>query len=307
MYPRQFEYERAESVDHALEVLEKYGEEARVLAGGMSLIPLMKLRIFSPKYIIDIGRLSELKTIEKKDSSFEIGALVTHSSLIDNKLLKDLPIISSTAKVIGDVQVRNMGTIGGSIAFADPASDWIPTLLALKASVICKSKNRGERKVPLELLLKDSYTLDLKYDEIITKIVIPMSQPNFINVGLHLKLARRTGDYGIAIVSVQANLSREKVIKDIGIGIGAISRVPFRPIEIENIILNNELNNELIENATKEFKNIIEGMEVFSDIKSPEWYRKDVIIYLFKRSLYGILEIAEGRSTVDRFTEKFYE
>ncbi|PSN82191.1 hypothetical protein B9Q01_08745 [Candidatus Marsarchaeota G1 archaeon OSP_D] len=301
MYPRPFKYERAENINHALELLAKYNADARILAGGMSLIPLMKLRIVSPNYVVDIGRLFDLKRIERKKDSIEIGALVTHNSIIDNASLKELPIMSSTAKVIGDIQVRNMGTIGGSVAFADPSSDWIPTLLALKASVICRTQ-KEERKVPLEFLLKDSYELNLKPDELITKIIIPLPKSDLINVGLHLKLERRTGDYGIAIVSVQASLSHEKEIQEIGIGIGAVNKVPFRPVEVEKILLGSTLNNEIIEKATKEFSSIIEELDVLSDIKAPAWYRKDVILTLFRRSLYGVLQIAEGRTLEDVFT-----
>src|SRR5215210_606725 len=169
MYPSSFEYNRAESVDHAIELLGQYGEDARLLAGGASLIPLMKLRLANPTHLIDIGRLSDLVGVRRENGSFVVGALTRHVDLERHAELRAaLPIAHDAASHIGDTQVRNMGTIGGSLAECDPAGDWAPVLLALDGAVRVRG-SQGARTIPAAELFVDAYTTALRPDDVLTE------------------------------------------------------------------------------------------------------------------------------------------
>src|SRR5688500_5663363 len=148
MYPKSFEYARAESVEQAVALLREHGDEARLLAGGASLIPLMKLRLASPTHLIDIGRLEQLRGVRRENGSFRIGSLTRHGELERHaELRSELPSVHDAASQIGDTQVRNVGTIGGSLAECDPAGDWAPVLLALGGEVLVRG-TQGDRTIP---------------------------------------------------------------------------------------------------------------------------------------------------------------
>lgn len=176
MYPASFEVLIPRSLDEALDMLEKYGENAKVLAGGHSLIPMMRLRLVKPAYVIYIGRIPGLSYIREEGGELRIGALTTHNEIEESSLLKEKnPLLSETASKIGDLQVRNMGTIGGSLAHADPAADYPATLAALEASVVLKSKS-GERVVKLEDFIIGPYITDLRPNELLVEIRRRLSQ-----------------------------------------------------------------------------------------------------------------------------------
>jgi aerobic carbon-monoxide dehydrogenase medium subunit len=173
MIPSSFDYDVADSPEHALELLGRHGEDAKLLAGGHSLIPLMKLRLANPSFLIDIGRLSDLSYIREDGDRLAIGALTTHHDLESNALLQNnCAILSHAAGEVGDPQVRNKGTIGGSVAHGDPASDLPTVLLALDAEFVIKGRG-GERTCPATDFFKGLFEVDLSPQEMLTEIRVP--------------------------------------------------------------------------------------------------------------------------------------
>jgi carbon-monoxide dehydrogenase medium subunit len=173
MIPSSFDYDVAESPDHALELLGRHGDDAKLLAGGHSLLPLMKLRLAQPSVLVDIGRLADLSYVREDGDRLAIGALTTHHDLEENGLLKsNCAILSHTAREIGDPQVRNKGTIGGSVAHGDPASDLPAVLLALEAEFVIKGRD-GERTCAATDFFKGLFEVDLSPQEMLTEIRVP--------------------------------------------------------------------------------------------------------------------------------------
>src|SRR5438128_2737915 len=170
MLPSSFEYHRTDTIDEALSLLSQHGDDAKVLAGGQSLIPMMKLRFASPGHLVDINRIAGLDGIEERDGELHIGALVRHNTLAASDVVeKGYPTIAVTAPQIADPLVRNLGSIGGSLSHADPAGDLGSTMLAMGASVVLTSA-RGERVVPVGEFLVDTFTTSAEPDELVTEI-----------------------------------------------------------------------------------------------------------------------------------------
>jgi aerobic carbon-monoxide dehydrogenase medium subunit len=280
MYPRSFEYARAESLDHAIELLSQHGEDARLLAGGASLIPLMKLRLASPEYIVDIGRLAALTGVRRENGAFAIGALSRHVDLERNaELLSALPIVHDAARQIGDAQVRNMGTIGGSLAECDPAGDWAPVLLALRGSVRVKGPN-GERTIRAGELFVDAYTTLLQHDEIITEVVLPVPQGRF--GAAHVKIERRAGDFAIANCSVALTLDESSTCQTIGVGLGGVGLVPLSVPAAEDALLGQELTEARV---GKSAEALVSCTKSFDDARASEDYRRHLGGVMFRRAL----------------------
>src|SRR5213596_1232650 len=166
MYPRAFHYHRAASLKEASTMLLQLGEEAKLLAGGQSLIPLMKLRFASPKHLVDLNLISGISYIKEENGALRLGALTRHAEIENSPIMAKFPIIHDCAAGIADVQVRNRGTIGGSIAEADPSGDWATVLLTQSTEVRCLSP-KGERAVPLNQFITDAYTTVLAHDELV--------------------------------------------------------------------------------------------------------------------------------------------
>ena len=173
MYPASFEYHRAATVEEAVGLLTRYKDDAKLLAGGHSLIPMMKLRLAQPKHLVDIGRVSGLSGVKEEGGHFVIGALATHfagesSAAVEQKC----PMLSEAAALIGDPQVRNYGTVGGSVAHSDPAADWPAVMLALGAEIKAVGP-KGARTIKVDDFFKDLFTTALGPDEVLTEIRIP--------------------------------------------------------------------------------------------------------------------------------------
>ena len=201
MIPSSFEYFAPKTVQEALGLLSKFPDEAKVLAGGHSLLPQMKLRLATPKYIVDIGRISALSSIKEEGAKLLIGALATHHSLESSALLKEkCPLLSETAAAIGDVQVRNRGTIGGSLVHADPAADWPATILALDAELKLVGP-AGERVLKAEDFFVEMLTTALKPNELLTEIRIPQLPPR--TGGTYLKMHQKASGFAIVGVAVR--------------------------------------------------------------------------------------------------------
>jgi carbon-monoxide dehydrogenase medium subunit len=205
MLPSSFEYHRPATVDEALGLLDTYGDDAKVLAGGQSLIPIMKLRFATPAQLIDINRIEGLDRIEEGDGSLRIGALVRHNQLAADDIVgARYPTIADAAPQIADPLVRNLGTIGGSLTHADPSGDLGSVMLALGASVILKSST-GEREVPIGEFLVDTFQSSIQPNELLIEIRVPA--PATSSGGAYLKLERKVGDYATVAVAIYVELN----------------------------------------------------------------------------------------------------
>src|SRR5438094_624145 len=216
MIPASFDYAVARDVGHAIQLLGTSGGEGKVLAGGQSLIPLMKFRLAQPALLIDINRVAGLSAI-KENGDLRIGALVRENDLEANPIVRQrYPILVETAAVIADPLVRNLATIGGNLAHADPANDHPATMLAVRASVVAQGP-KGERMIPIDELFVDTFTTSLAPDEILTQIRIPKPAPR--SGGTYLKLERKVGDFAIAGVAVMIVLDASGKVASAGIGL----------------------------------------------------------------------------------------
>jgi carbon-monoxide dehydrogenase medium subunit len=219
MYPPPFEYAAPDHLDQALDLLAEHGDEAKILAGGQSLIPLLKLRFAAPALLIDLGRVPGLDTVSERDGALVVGALARHATLAAHPLLaRRYPLMASAAPQIADPLVRNLGTIGGSLAHADPAGDWGAVMLALGAEVVAQSK-AGQRVIPIAGFFLGALTTALAPGEILTEIRVPA--PRARCGGAYLKLERKVGDFATVGVAVHVELDGERIARA-GIGLTAV-------------------------------------------------------------------------------------
>ena len=231
MHPKEFVYLLPQSINEASTFLAKYKDESKVLAGGQSLLPLMKLRLASPQYIVDIGRIEGLSYIKNVGKQIRIGALTRYKEIGLSRLLLQLcPILPETVSVIGDPQVRNRGTIGGNITHADPANDIPPTMLALNAEFVLKSKAKT-RKVIAGSFFKDLFQTALRYNEILSEVRITLPPPR--SGGAYLKLERKEGDFAVASVASQLTIDAKGNCSRIGIGLGGVGETSIKARETE--------------------------------------------------------------------------
>jgi carbon-monoxide dehydrogenase medium subunit len=241
MFPKEFQYASPRTVQETVQLLNRFGTEAKILAGGQSLIPLMKLRIASPKYLIDINRIRDLEYVRESGEFLLIGALTRHHTLERSELVKDkVPILSETASSIGDPQVRNLGTIGGSIVHSDPAGDWGATMIALRASFNVKSL-RGERSLDSDHIFSDTLTSSLSPDELLTEISIPIP-PRDRSGGAYEKFERKVGDFATVGAAVQITLDKaKKAFEKIGIGLTSVAPTSMRARRAEESLLGRDV------------------------------------------------------------------
>src|SRR5216683_632644 len=211
MLPAAFDYRAPTTLAEALGVLKERGEDAKVMAGGQSLIPLLKLRFAQPGLVLDIGRLPAMNRVARQDGHVTIGALVRHVDIEhDRELAKTLPIMAEAVRWIADPLVRNRGTLVGSVCHADPAGDWGSVMLALGAELVASSA-KGERTISIDGFFEGPFTTTLRPDEIATAIRIPL--PSGHAGGSYHKLERKVGDFATVAVSVQVELDGRKVKK----------------------------------------------------------------------------------------------
>jgi len=275
--PAAFDYERATSVDDALARLKAAGAGAKLLAGGHSLIPLMKLRLSEPAVLIDIGRIPGLSGIGEKDGRIEIGAATVHSDVAASPLLQQkCPVLADAASEIGDPQVRNRGTIGGSLAHADPSADYPAVVLALDADIHIKGL-AGSRVVKASGFFTDLFTVDLGADEIIVSV-----QFSPVRTAAYAKLHQRASHY--AIVGVAAALEvRAGVIQSAGVGLTGAGPNAVRLPDVEQRLAGKPASLETVAAATKDAGARLTAIN--SDLHASEEYRRAMIPVFARRAL----------------------
>ena len=230
MYPSRFDYVVPESVGEAVSVLAEHGDEAKVLAGGQSLIPLLKLRFASPSVLVDVNRIAALEGMSQQDGYLRIGALVRHKECERSDLLKGrYGVLGTAAPQISDPIVRNLGTVCGSVAHADPQGDWGSALLAAGARVVAQGPS-GTREIPLSELFVGPFTTTLEPTEILTEVRVPDPGPS--TGGAYLKLERKIGDFATAAVAVQLELNGG-TIKRAGIALTGVGATNLRAEKAE--------------------------------------------------------------------------
>lgn len=276
MIPVAFEYEVAESVDHAIELLGRYGEDAKFLAGGHSLLPIMKLRLAAPTALIDLGRLDELKYVRDEGDHIAIGALTRHTDVEhDASLQEHCGLIPFTASLVGDPSVRHRGTIGGSVAHGDAASDLPAALLALDAEFTVRG-NDGERTVAAGDFFKDYLFTDLKPDEVLTEIRVPKLNGAGWS---YQKFNRRAQDW--AVVGAAAVVERSNgTIGSARVGLTNMGSTPLRATAAEQALSGADPGS--LAEATQ---NADEGTSPSSDIAASAEYRRHLARVLTRRAV----------------------
>jgi carbon-monoxide dehydrogenase medium subunit len=287
MLPSRFEYHRPDSLEEALQLLAEHGDEAKVLAGGQSLIPVMKLRLAAPAHLIDISRLG-MDSIAEADGHLAIGALARHRDLERSDLLKArYPVMAAAAPLISDPIVRNLGTIGGSLCHADPAGDWGSVMLALQASVVLRS-GRGERELPISEFLQDTFTTALEPDEILTEVRVP--QPAGSSGGTYLKMERKVGDFATVAAALHLSLSNG-TIERAGIGLTAVGSKNLQATDAEASLAGAEPTEAAFAEAGRL---AAETSSPVTDVRGSAEYKRHIVDVYVRRGLATALEKARA-------------
>ncbi len=291
MIPAPFEYSSPKTLSDAFTLLETSGPDSKILAGGQSLIPVMKLRLGQPSRLIDINNIQELSYLREADGYLRIGALTRMVDLESSDLIKKkYPIISDTASHIADPTVRNMGTAGGNVSHADPANDLPGTMVALGAEFVAAS-SKGTRVIKAKDFFVDTFTTDLKHEEILTEIRVPMYAPG--TGGAYLKLEKRVGDFAIAGVGVQISLDNDGTCTRAGIGLTAVGPSVIEAVEAEKALVGKKLTEE----ATRAAASLASDASTpTSDLRGPADYKKEMIKVLTSRALKRAHQRAVGGS-----------
>jgi carbon-monoxide dehydrogenase medium subunit len=286
MYPASFEYFAPTTLDEALGLLEEHGDEAKVLAGGQSLIPLMKLRFASPRAVVDINGVSELDGFEEQGDALHIGALVRHKACERSELLRGrYGTLGDAAPMISDPIVRNLGTVGGSLAHADPQGDWGSVMLAMRAEILVRGPD-GKRTIPTDEFFQGPFTTALEPTEILTGVRIP--DPGARAGGTYLKLERKVGDYATVGVAVHLSFSNGSVDRA-GIALTGVGPTNLRADEAEHALAGQPLDDEAIAAAARL---AAEASQPRTDVRGTEAYKRNVVRVFTARGLRKAAEVA---------------
>lgn len=282
MFPASFGYHAARSVEEAIELLTRHGEDAKLLAGGHSLIPAMKLRLAVPRYLIDIGQVPGLSGVRVDGETLAIGALTVHADVASSELVRQrLPGLAEAAAVIGDVQVRNRGTIGGSVAHADPGADFPVILTALNASFVLQSPS-GKRTVPADDFFIDFYTTALKANEVLTEIRVPLP-PSGAGTA-YAKLGHPASGYVVVSAGVLVIHQPSGRCASARVAIGGLSSCPLRAAATEAALHGQPLTPAVIAAAAAK---AAEGADPDGDTYASADYKRHVATVYARRAIEG--------------------
>jgi len=280
MIPPAFEYLRPSTIPEAIAFLQQYGDDAKILSGGQSLIPMMKLRLARPAYLIDINRIAGLSYIKEEDGHLKIGGLTREAELEESPIVHaKFLILIDTEHVIADPQVRNLATVAGNLAHGDPANDHPATMLALGAKIVATGP-QGERVIPVEDFFVSLFTTALHPDEIVTEIRIPL--PPSRSGGAYFKLERKVGDFATAAVAAQITLDAAGTCQQAGIGLTNVGPTPVKARKAEAFLRGKKLDEATIRQAAQLAS---EEAQPSSDLRGPADYKKGLVKELAVRAL----------------------
>jgi aerobic carbon-monoxide dehydrogenase medium subunit len=281
VYPAAFDYTAPDTLDEALDLLGALGEDGRVLAGGQSLIPMMKLRLATPGHLVDINRLEDLAYVRAAPGYLAIGALARHADVAASPAVRAANhTVADAARWVADPLVRNRGTVCGSIAHCDPEGDWNSVMLAVGASVVARSATGGERVIPHREFLVDYFTNALEPGEMVVEVRVP-SYPGPAG-GTYLKLERKIGDYATAAVATHLVLGADGRISQAGIALTAVSGHNLAVTEAERVLVGERPGGELFAEAARIAAT---SCSPDSDVRGPAEYKRAVVAAFTRRGL----------------------
>ena len=289
MYPRAFSYHRAGSLQQASQLLSQLGSEAKLLAGGQSLIPLMKLRFANPAHLVDLNFISGLDYVRRENGALAFGPMTRHAQIEHSPDVQKIPILYDCAAGIADVQIRNQGTIGGSVAEADPSGDWAPVLLTLDTEVQISGAN-GSRTVPLNDFIQDAYTTVLAHDELISEIRV--KAPPKDSGGAYIAFKRTAPVYATASAAVQLTMTNN-TCSDAKIYLGAVGLTPVHAAAAESELRGKPLDANSIAKAAEA---AMSASEPPADMRGTTEYKRSLIAGLVRRAV----DIAHRRARGER-------
>lgn len=290
MIPASFDYHRPQTLSEALGLLATHGEDARILSGGQSLLPLLKLRLGAAGHLIDIGRLPGLDALREEGGWLKIGGLVREAALERSELIQTkYPLLADTAAVIADPLVRNLATVGGNIAHGDPANDHPATMLAYRAVVVVTGPG-GERTIPIDDFFLGLFSTALAAGEILTEVRIPT--PPARSGGAYVKLERKVGDFATAAAAVQLTLAANGTVESAGIGLTNAGSTPIRGADAEAHLKGKRLTDEVIAEASRL---AAAATSPGADRRGAVPYKREMARVLTARAIRRARERAEGR------------
>jgi carbon-monoxide dehydrogenase medium subunit len=280
MIPTNFDYFAPTTIEEALKLLDEHGDDCKILSGGQSLIPVLKLRLAAPPVVIDVGRINELKTINVDGDTIRIGANVTHAEIaVSADLKKHCPLLCETAAQIGDQQVRNRGTIGGSLTHADPAADWPAAILALDAEIVARS-SKGERVIKAADFFVDVMTSAVEPNEIVTEIRAP--KPAQPKAAVYMKVPQSASGFAIVGVAAQLKVANGKC-EDVSIGVTGLAPKAFRAASVEAALRGKAIDDATISAAAA--KADAEAADAMEDIHASGDYRRHLARVYARRAV----------------------
>jgi carbon-monoxide dehydrogenase medium subunit len=287
MYPRAFHYHRAGSLQEAATIMSQVGEEARPLAGGQSLIPLMKLRLANPLHLVDLNFIPGASYIKEEAGALHFGALTRHAEIENSALAGRIPILHDCAAGIADVQVRNRGTIGGSVAEADPSGDWAVALTTLNCEVGCIGRS-GERSLSLPDFVQDAYTTALQQDELVKEIRVKV--PPKGSGGAYLAFKRAAPVYATASAAIQLTMDGD-VCKEVAIALGCVGLTAIQAKEAETALRGRAINEKTIATAMEAARDAADPQP---DMRGSVDYKRALVAALVKRAVEIAVRRARG-------------
>jgi carbon-monoxide dehydrogenase medium subunit len=289
MIPASFDYHAPQSLEEAVALLQQHGDEAKVLSGGQSLLPLLKLRLGAAGHLVDIGRIPGLEYIKEEDGVLKIGGRTRESALERSDLVRTkYPLLADTADVIADPLVRNLATVGGNLAHGDPANDHPATMLAYRAEVVATGPN-GTRTIPIDQFFLGLFMTALETGEILTEIRIPAPQER--SGGSYVKLERKVGDFATAASAVQLTLGAGGEVASVGIGLTNAGPTPLRAADAEQYLTGKQPTADVIAEAAR----------LASAVASPNADRRGAIEY--KRQMARVLTARAIQRAIQRAGE----
>lgn len=288
MYPRAFHYHRASSLQEARAMLAELGDDAKVLAGGQSLIPLMKLRFANPAHLVDLNFIPETSYIREDGKLVRFGPLTRHAEVETSDVAAKIPILHDCAAGIADVQVRNRGTMGGSLAEADPSGDWAVVLMTLSTEVRCLG-NAGERVVALPDFIKDAYTTVLGHDELVSEVQVKI--PPKGSGGAYLAFKRAAPVYPTASVAVQLIVEDGDFCRDASIALGCVGLTTIKAKNAETALRGRAITDKSITAASEAARAVADPQ---SDMRGSADYKRTLIGALLRRAIEVALRRARG-------------